>query len=80
MISTIKNIECKFLANKRLIYEHEEFVKNGISSSELAENSGVRLLRNTSILNSLEVKNLVEKRTDSEYKRKTIVSITNSFK
>lgn len=52
------------------------FMKNSISSSELAENLNVSLPRITSVLNSLEAKKLVEKRIDSEDKRKTIVEIT----
>lgn len=52
------------------------FVKNGISQSELAESLDVSLPRITSILNSLESKQLVEKQTDSEDKRKTIINIT----
>ena len=52
------------------------FMKNLISSSELAENLNVSLPRITSVLNSLETKKLVKKRIDSEDKRKTIVEIT----
>lgn len=52
------------------------FVKNGISSSELAENLDVSLPRITNVLNSLEAKKLVEKKIDTGDKRKTIVSIT----
>lgn len=53
------------------------FVKNGITSSELAGILNVSLPRVASLLNSLESKNLVEKLTDSEDKRKTIVNITD---
>ena len=52
------------------------FVKDGITSSELAEILNVSLPRITSLLNSLESKKLVEKLTDKEDKRKTIVNIT----
>ena len=52
------------------------FVKNGITSSELAEILNVSLPRIASLLNSLESKKLVEKLTDKEDKRKTIVNIT----
>lgn len=52
------------------------FVKNGISSSELAENLNVSLPRITSVLNSLETKKWVEKNVNIEDKRKTIVNIT----
>lgn len=52
------------------------FVKNGISSSELAENLGVSLPRITSVLNSLEAKELVKKSINNIDKRKTIVEIT----
>lgn len=53
------------------------FVKDGITSSELAEVLNVSLPRVVSLINSLESKNLVEKLTDKEDKRKTIVYITN---
>lgn len=52
------------------------FVKNGISSSELAENLNVSLPRITSVLNSLELKKLIQKSISNEDKRKTIVNIT----
>ena len=51
-------------------------VKDGITSSELAEILNVSLPRIASLLNSLESKKLVEKLTDKEDKRKTIVNIT----
>ncbi|MGN0993020.1 MAG: MarR family winged helix-turn-helix transcriptional regulator, partial [Bacilli bacterium] len=53
------------------------FVKNGITSSELAGILNVSLPRVVSLLNSLESKNLVEKLIDREDKRKTIVNITD---
>lgn len=53
------------------------FVKDGITSSELAEVLNVSLPRVVSLINSLEAKNLVEKLTDKEDKRKTIVNITD---
>lgn len=53
------------------------FVKDGITSSELAEVLNVSLPRVVSIINSLESKNLVEKLTDKGDKRKTIVNITD---
>ena len=56
------------------------FVKDGITSSELAENLNVSLPRVVSLVNSLESKNLVEKLTDKEDKRKTIVNITKGGK
>ena len=52
------------------------FVKDGITSSELAEILNVSLPRVASLLNSLESKKLVRKLTDKEDKRKTIVNIT----
>ena len=52
------------------------FVKDGITSSELAEILNVSLPRVASLLNSLESKKLVKKLTDKEDKRKTIVNIT----
>ena len=53
------------------------FVKDGISSSELADSLEVSLPRITSVLNSLEAKKLVNKRIDSQDKRKTIIYITD---
>lgn len=53
------------------------FVKDGITSSELAEILNVSLPRIASLLNSLESKKLVKKLTDREDKRKTIVNITD---
>lgn len=53
------------------------FVKDGITSSELAEILNVSLPRVASLLNSLESKNLVKRLTDREDKRKTIVNITD---
>lgn len=53
------------------------FVKDGISSSELADSLEVSLPRITSVLNSLEAKELVNKRIDSQDKRKTIIYITD---
>ena len=52
------------------------FVRDGVTSSELAETLNVSLPRIASLLNSLESKNLVRKLTDKEDKRKTIVNIT----
>ena len=52
------------------------FVKDGITSSELAEILNVSLPRVASLLNSLESKKLVKKLNDKEDKRKTIVNIT----
>ena len=52
------------------------FVRDGVTSSELAETLNVSLPRIASLLNSLESKNLVKKLTDKEDKRKTIVNIT----
>lgn len=52
------------------------FIKKEVTSSELAKNLDVSLPRVASLLNSLEAKKLVQKQTDKEDKRKTIVSIT----
>lgn len=52
------------------------FVKDGITSSELADKLKVSLPRITSVLNSLDSKKLIEKRIDSQDKRKTIIYIT----
>lgn len=52
------------------------FVKDGITPSELAEILGVSMPRVVSLVNSLESKKLIEKLTDKEDKRKTIVNIT----
>lgn len=51
-------------------------VKDGISPSELAKNLEVSLPRITSVLNSLELKKLVDKKVDSSDKRKTLVYVT----
>lgn len=53
------------------------FVKDNISASKLAESLEVSLPRITSVLNSLESKKLIERKVDSEDKRKTVVSITD---
>ena len=52
------------------------FIKDGISSSELAEVLRVSLPRIASVVNSLESKKLIEKTIDSEDKRKTVIRIT----
>lgn len=52
------------------------FVKDGITSSQLAKTLNVSLPRIVSLLNSLETKKLIEKQTDKEDKRKTIINIT----
>ena len=59
---------------------HLTFVKNGISSSELAEVLKVSLPRVASVVNSLESKKLIEKMVDSEDKRKTVIYITKDGK
>ena len=51
-------------------------MKNRITPSELAEILDVSLPRVVSLLNSLESKKLIEKKTDSQDKRKTIINIT----
>lgn len=53
------------------------FVQDNISASKLAESLEVSLPRITSVLNSLESKKLIERKSDSEDKRKTVVSITD---
>ena len=52
------------------------FIKDGISSSELAEVLRVSLPRIASVVNALESKKLIEKTIDSEDKRKTVIRIT----
>lgn len=56
------------------------FVKDGISSSELADILEVSLPRVASVLNSLETKNFIEKNIDKKDKRKTIIHITETGK
>lgn len=53
---------------------------NNISQSELSENLNVTMPRILAIINSLQNKNLVLKTTDSNDKRKTIISITKKGK
>lgn len=56
------------------------FVQDGITPSEISEILGVSMPRAVSLLNSLESKKLIEKITDKEDKRKTIVNITEAGK
>lgn len=56
------------------------FVNDKITSTNLAKNLDISLPRVVSILNSLEVKNLVQKLPDEKDKRKTIVKITEEGK
>lgn len=53
---------------------------NNISQSELSEKLNVTMPRILAIINSLQNKNLVLKTTDSNDKRKTIISITKKGK
>lgn len=56
------------------------FVKDGITSSELAEILNVSLPRIVSLINSLESKKLVNKLVDKDDKRKTVIYITQDGK
>lgn len=56
------------------------FVKDGITSSELAEILNVSLPRIVSLINSLENKKLVNKLVDKDDKRKTVIYITQDGK
>lgn len=56
------------------------FVKNGITSTELAEVLNVSLPRIVSLINSLETKKLVKKLVDKDDKRKTVIYITTDGK
>lgn len=56
------------------------FVQDGVTASELSEKLEVSLPRIASVLNSLELKELIVKNTDNEDKRKTSISITEKGK
>ena len=56
------------------------FVKNGITSTELAEVLNVSLPRIVSLINSLGKKKLVRKLVDKDDKRKTVIYITERGK
>ena len=56
------------------------FVKDGITSTELAEVLNVSLPRIVSLINSLETKKLVKKLVDKDDKRKTVIYITTDGK
>lgn len=56
------------------------FVKKEMTASELSQKLNVSLPRITSILNSLETKNMLKKRIDIKDKRKIVVSITENGK
>lgn len=53
------------------------FVNNHITASELSKMLMVSLPRITSILNTLETKNLIVRNIDNSDKRKTIITITD---
>ena len=56
------------------------FVKDGITSTELAEVLNVSLPRIVSLINSLETKKLVKKLVDKDDKRKTVIFTTTDGK
>lgn len=56
------------------------FVKDGITSTKLAEVLNVSLPRIVSLINSLETKKLVKKLVDKDDKRKTVIYITTDGK
>ena len=56
------------------------FVQDGISPTKLAEILNVSLPRVASVLNSLQLKNLIQKMKDNKDKRKTVVHITERGK
>ena len=56
------------------------FVKDGITSTELAEVLNVSLPRIVSLINSLETKKLVKKLVDKDDRRKTAIYITTDGK
>lgn len=66
--------DCTQGENGVLIYL--AFVQDKVSPSELSSKLNVSLPRITSVLNSLESKNLVVKKIDGEDKRKSVVEIT----
>lgn len=54
--------------------------KSNVSQSELSENLGVTMPRIVAVINTLQNKELIEKKLDPNDKRKSIVSITNKGK
>lgn len=56
------------------------FDKDEVSSGELSEKLNVTTARIASILNSLENKGFIKRKTDKLDKRKTLVTITNKGK
>ena len=56
------------------------FVKDGITSTELAKILNVSLPRIVSLINALETKKLVRKLVDKDDKRKTVIYITSEGK
>ena len=55
---------------------HLNYVKDGVVASELSKSLNVSLPRIATLLNSLESKKLIEKKSDCKDKRKTIITIT----
>lgn len=54
--------------------------KSNVSQSELSENLGVTMPRIVAVINTLQNKELIEKKLDPNDKRKSIISITNKGK
>lgn len=54
--------------------------KINVSQSELSENLGVTMPRIVAVINTLQNKELIEKKLDPNDKRKSIISITNKGK
>lgn len=55
-------------------------VKSNVSQSELSEKLGVTMPRIVAVINTLQNKELIEKKLDPNDKRKSIISITNKGK
>ena len=53
------------------------YIKNDITPSELSDKINVSLPRIVSVLNSLESKEMINKKVDNKDKRKILVEITN---
>lgn len=55
-------------------------VNSNVSQSELSEKLGVTMPRIVAVINTLQNKELIEKKLDPNDKRKSIISITNKGK
>lgn len=76
----LEEIPKECLQGETGVLAYLNFMQDKISPSKLSENINVSLPRIATVLNSLESKNLIKKRTDVNDKRKTIVEITEKGK